>query len=82
MADPVEQADAKLKAADAAWTASRSRIHPSNTPLRQLNNVISDGGENPSSTYHEAYLRLKAQYDANVAAEAAAGAAYRAAQEN
>jgi hypothetical protein len=82
MADPVEQADAELKAADAAWTASRSRIHPSNVPLRRLNLLKSDGADNPKSPDHAIYLGLKAQYDAAVATEAAAAQAYRAAQEN
>jgi len=82
MADPVEQADAKLKAADAAWTAARSKIYPTNGLKRKLDLAIREGGEKPGSDYNASYLRLKAEYDEAVVAEAAAAQAYRAAQEN
>jgi hypothetical protein len=82
MADPVEQADAKLKAADAAWTAARSRIHPSNSPLRRVNILKSEGADNPNSPNYAAYLNWKSQYDAAVAEERIAAAAYTEAQEN
>ena len=82
MADPVEQADAKLKAADAAWTAARSKIYPTNGLKRKLDLAIREGGEKPGTEYNASYLRLKAEYDEAVVAEAAAAAAFRAAQEN
>ncbi len=82
MADPVEQADAKLKAADAAWTAARSKIYPTNGLKRKLDLAIREGGEKPGTEYNASYLRLKAEYDEAVVAEAAAAQAYRAAQEN
>ena len=82
MADPVEQADAKLKATDAAWTAARSKIYPTNGLKRKLDLAIREGGEKPGTEYNASYLRLKAEYDEAVVAEAAAAQAYRAAQEN
>ncbi len=82
MADSVDQADAALKSADAAWTAARSKIHPSNTLNRRINLLKSDGADNPSSPDHAAYLNYKNQYDAAVAEEAAAKQEYLAAQEN
>ena len=82
MADPVEQADAKLKAADAAWSAARSKIYPTNGLKRKLDLAIREGGEKPGTEYNASYLRLKAEYDEAVVAEAAAAAAFRAAQEN
>jgi hypothetical protein len=82
MADPVEQADAKLKAADAAWSAARSKIYPTNGLKRKLDLAIREGGEKPGTEYNASYLRLKAEYDEAVVAEAAAAQAYRAAQEN
>ena len=82
MADPVEQADAKLKAADAAWTAARSKIYPTNGLKRKLDLAIREGGEKPGTEYNASYLRLKAEYDEAVIAEATAAQAYRAAQEN
>jgi len=82
MADPVEQADAKLKAADAAWTAARSKIYPTNGLKRKLDLAIREGGEKPGTEYNASYLRLKAEYDEAVVAEAAAARAYTAAQEN
>jgi hypothetical protein len=82
MADPVEQADAKLKAADAAWSAARSKIYPTNGLKRKLDLAIREGGEKPGTEYNASYLRLKAEYDEAVIAEATAAQAYRAAQEN
>ncbi len=82
MADSIDQADAALKSADAAWTAARSKIHPSNTITRKLNLLKSDGADNPNSPDHGAYLNFKSQYDAAVSAEASAKQAYLAAQEN
>lgn len=82
MADSVDQADAELKAADAAWTAARSKIHPSNKIGRRLGILKSDGADNPSSPDYALYQQYQQQYDAAVAEEAQAKAAYMAANEN
>jgi hypothetical protein len=82
MADSsLSQADAKLKAADAAYTTARNKVVNSNS-TRRYNILVAEGGANPKSPDYDLYLKYKAEYDALVAAVPAAAAAYEAAQEN